>query len=889
MKIKYDYNDFDWNQDITRDNIDLTIYHNKFKFVDKVKGMTKPHPRYWKMINDDKTMFSYAFLRLDGEPIELYPYQDLILNDTHTRKYFKASNQIGKVLDNDTDILTYNRGWIKNGDIKAGDTVFGSDGKPTRVTHVYPHNDWQFYKITFTDGSYIFAGAEHLWKCKTERERFVKYYYKGLKRWKNETYGKWVVRRTDEIIESGSYSPYTRRRGKNVSIPITKPVDIDLMRVLPLRPYMVGLLIGDGGYANNSCIFTTDDEELVDEFKKDFEVVNFKKQHYRINGITKFLRELGIQGSKSWNKNVPEKYLFSSIENRKQLLRGLMDTDGTVYGEHSTLEFCTTSENLKEDFVFLVNSLGGKINKITKRKPFFKKDGKRVYGKDAYYVRFSVPFNPFNLRRKATLFKPMTVHKYERIIDKIEVAHVGDGKCITVDNEDHTYLAGKELIVTHNSISLDVDAVYDFVQDHGRSNNAAIVSKSLPQSMHQMRRIKQLLNSMQLIDWREDKGSTDNTSIITLDVKEEIKDKDGQVIDTKIKYTNMIICAPCTEGLLGYDLHKLYLDEFEFWDIDTEYFYKQIAQPRTYRTNGTIMITTNPNGSDNYGAKLENQLMVDGKTKKWHVYTFNYLDCPGNTKEEYDQLKYELSRREFESTVAAIRTASEHNFFTPDEIHSSEDSKLRELDMVGKQPFFFLDVGATHDRSVLVAGYIEPDEHNDKFTHLYIPIIHVYPQGYPINRVVGSKVEDSDGWHSEKSVKDYLDEWSQDGTQPVFGCDVTGNSGIIPLFNAIDIYPIDIVFSGPSKSGMYQRFKYYMEKGLLHRIPHDKWESEANQLVMTKGRRGYLYNSASHAESGGKKLDRQLKALSDDCLDATAGLLYLADNPDIAEPSLVVI
>jgi hypothetical protein len=58
---------------------------------------------------------------------------------------------------------------------------------------------------------------------------------------------------------------------------------------------------------------------------------------------------------------------------------------------------------------------------------------------------------------------------------------------------------------------------------------------------------------------------------------------------------------------------------------------------------------------------------------------------------------------------------------------------------------------------------------------------------------------------------------------------------------------------------------------------------------MTKGRRGYLYNSASHAESGGKKLDRQLKALSDDCLDATAGLLYLADNPDIAEPSLVVI
>lgn len=535
MKISYDYDNVDWNQDVTRDNIEYQTYINKFKFVDKVKSMKKPHPKYWKMINDDKTMFSYAFLRLDAQPVELYPYQDLILNDSYTRKFFKASNQIGK------------------------------------------------------------------------------------------------------------------------------------------------------------------------------------------------------------------------------------------------------------------------------------------------------------------------------------------------------------------SISLDIDAVHDFVQDHGKSHNAAIVSKSLPQAIHQMRRVKQLLNSMQFIDWREDKGSTDNTSIITLDIKEHKYDNDGDLVEEKVKYTNMIICAPCTEGLLGYDLHKLYLDEFEFWDIDTEYFYNQIAQPRTYRTNGTIMITTNPNGADSYGAKLEQQTKSDGHTRKWHVYTFNYLDCPGNTQEEYDQLQHELSRREFESTVAAIRTASEHNFFTPEEIHKSKDSKLREIDMVGKQPFFFLDVGSTHDRSVLVAGYIEPDQYNDKFSHIYIPIIHVYPQGYPINRVVGSHVDDSDGWHYEKSVKEYLEEWSEDGTQPVFGCDVTGNSGIVPLFHAIEVYPVDVVFSGPSKSGMYQRFKYFMEKGLLHRIPHNQWETEASNLVMTKGRRGYLYNSASHADTGGKKLDRQLKAIRDDCMDSTAGLMYLADNPDLAEPSLTII
>ena len=431
------------------------------------------------------------------------------------------------------------------------------------------------------------------------------------------------------------------------------------------------------------------------------------------------------------------------------------------------------------------------------------------------------------------------------------------------------------------SLCLDLKAARNLLIDHGHEHNEAIVSKSLPQSVFQMRRIKSLLNSMQTISWKEIKGGSDSMSVISVDIKDD---------QGRIKYSNLLICAPCTEGLLGYNLHELNLDEFEFWDVDLKHFFNQIAQPRTYTTKGNITIFSNPNGGDNFGADLEQQILLNGE-HKWHVYIFNYLDKPGNTIEEYNELKNELSRQEFESTVAAIRSISDRNYLTPDEIEKSYDPNLQEISMIGKQPFFFLDIGAKHDQSSLHGGYIEPDEHNPKFIHLYMPIIHVYPVGYPLSRVAGvDDIDESDGWHHEKSVKEHLQEWSVDGINPVFGYDVTGNEGMKALFEAIGIFGIDIVFSGPGKSGMYVRYKYFLEKGLLHRIKHKQWEEQASTLVAIKGVRGYLLiNSQTHTIKGGKSEDAKLKGIPDDTQDGTVGLIKLADNPDYIPSSLTVI
>ena len=433
-------------------------------------------------------------------------------------------------------------------------------------------------------------------------------------------------------------------------------------------------------------------------------------------------------------------------------------------------------------------------------------------------------------------------------------------------NDNHKFKYFRAANQIGKSTTFVVKATINLLRDHGKSHVEAIVSKSLPQSTFQMREVKKLIKTMNKAVVKSDDvtGDADNLSVISVDMKDE---------RGRVKYTNMLICAPATEGLLGYPVDELNLDEFEYWEADLEYFYNQIALPRTFATKGKITIFSNPNGDDSYGAKLEN--LRDSKTgeRLYHVYVFNYLARPGNTIEEFEGYERTMPRQKFESTVAAIRSISSKNYFTSEEIRGSYDENLTELKMIGKQPFFFLDIGAKHDQSVLVGGFIEPDS-SEKFVHLYVPIVHLYPVGYPLARVVGSNVDSSDGWHYEKSVKEHLEEWGANGINPTFGYDATGNTGMGPLLEAAGIYGKDVTFSGPVKSGMYQRFKYYMEKKLIHRIKCEEFDKECGKLVMKKSVRGYLMVHHENEDD------------LDDVPDAFAGLIFLTDNPVIVPASL---
>jgi hypothetical protein len=426
------------------------------------------------------------------------------------------------------------------------------------------------------------------------------------------------------------------------------------------------------------------------------------------------------------------------------------------------------------------------------------------------------------------------------------------------------------------SICLDIDAATEFLIDHKKGWVGLLVSNSLDQSEYQMGRIKHLLKSAKISYKEEDTtetktGKKDNSTQISY----TFYDKDG----ITPLYTNLLICCPHTSSALGYPADNLWLDEFEFWDdCDYEHFLYQIAIPRTFETKGKIKIFSNPDGKSKMMYKLWNLKDKKGEYV-WHRYNFNYWDKDDATQEGFDKMTHGMTRSKIASTSLALFVDTDVCYFTEEEVLKSYDPNVVMKPDV--QVFMFLDVGAKHDQSVLTIGYVDYPDGEQGFPHIYIPIIHVYPVAYPLSRVVGaySDNQETDGWHYEKSVADYYKEFVADNIYPTLGFDVTGNSGIVPLIETIQIPVQDVVFSGPKKSGYYQRFKYFMEKGLLHRCKSEEFEFQTSHLEMKKSSRGYM---SIHHEN-----EDEL----DDCPDSVAGLIALADPIDekFAPASLKII
>lgn len=854
-----------YNQDITSKDIDLDFYELKFKLILDYERCTddKIKRSLLKRILNDKTLFSNKLFIMNNNPVKLYAWQDLCLSDPHRFTYLLCGNQTGKEQPYSSLILT-EKGYVTMGSLKVGDYVFGSDGNKCQIKSIHEQGIKPVYKLTFSDGSIAECGLNHLWKVQTPRNRFKSNFKGKYPKWSNSKYGKWEVLSLKNLIENYGYNPIPPNR---CIIPVCDPVNFE-KKELPIHPYIVGVMLGDGTMSHGfGSQITSADEEIISKISEFLpEGLTIKKcndkYHYSINSNhkqiwSKLFKKCGFINTKSENKFIPDDYLFSSSEDRLLLLKGLMDTDGTI-DDMSCVEFYSKSIKLADGVKFLVNSLGGKCKIVLKKAYYKNKNGDIIDCGICYRVKIYMnSINPFYLPRKANKHYK-TRYREDRVLRSIEFVRHENSRCLLVDSPDNTYLTN-ECIVTHNSIVLDIDEARNLIIDHGFGHNAAIISSSLDLSKFQMRRIRELISTMPRIDISEDTTEENKTTFIV-----RIKDDTG-----KIKYSNLLLCAPCTVGAVSYDLHSLNLDEFEFWERDQKEFYEQVALARTFHTRGKVRISSNPNGCNNYGDYLQHLCDLKGN-RVYHTYNFNFLDIPGHTQEEWNEFKHQMSRAKFESCVAAIRSISDKNFFSQEEIDRSRDNFLSEVSMMNKQPFFFLDVGAKHDQSVLVCGYkIYKKEGEEDIPHIYVPIIHVYPVGYPISRVVGSydKEQDCDGWHYEKSVKEYLDEWSENGIIPMFGCDVTGNSGISPLFASLGINPEDVVMSGPAKSGMYQRFKWYMEKGLLHRIPKSEFEYQASHLMIKKRGR-YL------------QIHHETEDDLDDCMDSMAGLIYMIDPED---------
>lgn len=348
-------------------------------------------------------------------------------------------------------------GWITMKDIQVGDIILDGAGKSQTVLGKYPQGVKEIFELTFNDNSKVHCCLDHLWAVKSRKARRRGEDYK-------------VVPLSELLLD------YTIGEGKynraNYSIPPT-PVCLFAETNLPLNPYLVGALIGDGGLTGTcSPMLSSKDDEVLHRVTASLpEGYELKKAgvgyDYRIsaktgkprNLVKAALVELDLWGCHSNAKFIPSQYLMSTVEARVALLQGLLDTDGWCEKD-GTLKFVTTSPKLAEDFEFLVRSLGG-ITRRTTKHPAYTHNGEKRQGQVAYQIVASLPDGivPFTLTRKLDRYKVSQSRYLTKYIKEIRSVGYEEAACIKVSGDDSLYITD-DFVVTHNTSYLRCLANY---------------------------------------------------------------------------------------------------------------------------------------------------------------------------------------------------------------------------------------------------------------------------------------------------------------------------------------------------------------------------------------------------------------------------------------------
>ncbi|MFT4235786.1 MAG: replicative DNA helicase [Microbacterium sp.] len=440
--------------------------------------------------------------RMTGIPTGFHEL-DQLTNGLHGGQMIiiAARPAMGKALALDTPLPTPT-GWTTMGQVKVGDELFDANGRPTRVvaaTEVM--HDRDVYEVEFSDGSVIIADAQHQWLTETRAAR------------RSARLGAEIVT-TEQMAASVRVGSDARA---NHSVRNAEPLQAPEAD-LPIPPYVLGAWLGDGHSAGarmtsetaenpaliaaqglrseqrGSMLYSLQLQERPallrtceicgDEFIARHPRVTTcgrvcgpknKGAHperlscpdcgqpysgeaqqcmacYRDHGsFTALLRKVGVLG----DKHIPAQYLRASVEQRRALLAGLMDTDGTVVKGVGSCQFAVTDKHLADTVYELIVSLGYRCGRTAKRVA-----GRTEASSTCYVLNFSTVETVFWMKRKHELHmaeRPASTRRIgRRYVTAVRAIDSVPVRCVEVDNEDHLYLAGESMIPTHNStLALD--------------------------------------------------------------------------------------------------------------------------------------------------------------------------------------------------------------------------------------------------------------------------------------------------------------------------------------------------------------------------------------------------------------------------------------------------
>lgn len=377
--------------------------------------------------------------------------------DFRSHAWISGPSGSGKAQPHSAKVLTPS-GWSTMGEMKPGDYVTAPDGGFGKVLRVHPQGRIPVYRLTFQDGRSTLASGEHLWKVREE--------------------GAWRLRTTTEMKVRFETLATAERQ---MAIQATTPVPLrdgssPGTKKLPMHPYILGALLGDGylgteksGSGAAQVSLSTLDPHIIQRAQSlcadgTYFTPDKSGRSFTFKGLASYgkrardlIRDLKLLGARSADKFIPEDYLSATVEDRWELLRGLMDTDGTVGKANLTVSYCTISPQLRDDVTYLIRSLGGIVHCGSKI-PHYTHKGERRQGQRAYIlsIRLPDPRLAFSLPRKLErLDRPSQyAERFYLKVRSIEPAGEDECSCITIDHPDRLYITD-DFIVTHNSWSMD--------------------------------------------------------------------------------------------------------------------------------------------------------------------------------------------------------------------------------------------------------------------------------------------------------------------------------------------------------------------------------------------------------------------------------------------------
>lgn len=373
----------------------------------------------------------------------------------------------GKALAIDTPVLT-TVGWKTMGTVEVGDQVFHPSGSPTVVTATSDiFADHKCYKVTLSDGAVIVADADHLWSVRTPEQRSRRVKVNGERILLDHDKDPIVVS-TESMVNwissvSSSHTFFSIDMGKAVEYPERKegwllPNDVNyhagwLEEYLLIDPYVLGYWLGDG--SSRSGDITTMDQEVIEYIQENTRYKVYLTsvregslgRNYRIDTLIRELHELGLITPRGSVKRIPKQYLTASIEQRLRLLKGLMDSDGCCCKRGGGCEFGNTNKNIVDGVCELIAGLGIKYTVHEGRA--------MLNGKDCgpgWRINFTTELSVFNVKRKGCNQRSQVRDTQKRrYITFIEEVPSVPTRCIKIAAEDGLFLAGRDLITTHNS------------------------------------------------------------------------------------------------------------------------------------------------------------------------------------------------------------------------------------------------------------------------------------------------------------------------------------------------------------------------------------------------------------------------------------------------------